>query len=235
MNSSTGTLLEHYEALINEYRADLERNLDLAAGSASDPFGALDRINRYLLSEIARLKVQLIDVDLRLAQIANGAETSPLRLRPDNTWASMPVYDAGSLISVGSGVTTFGFHFTEVAGGGFVYRWSGPSTRSGLVALINRSQPLIAETSIIKTIDPRVAITSISVDGEEAQVRSEKENRLRFVIPAVAGAVEPVPTQITFVASECLVISDVRPQFQDSRRVSFNMSGIQLLQHTGDA
>jgi hypothetical protein len=231
MHNSTGTLLEHYEALINEYRADLERNLDLAAGSASDPFGALDRINRYLLSEIARLKVQLIDVDLRLAQIANGAETSPLQIRPDNMWSSMPVFEAGSRISIGAGVTTFGFHYTEVAGGGFVYRWSGPSTRSGLVALIDRREHLIAQTSVIKTIDPRITVTGITVDGEQVQVKRDQDNRLHFLIPAIPDSTEPVPTQIGFTASECLVISDVQPQFQDPRRVSFNMSGIRLMKH----
>lgn len=234
MDRTFGTLLEHYEALVSEYRADLERNLDLAVSSASDPFAALDKINRVLMSEIARLKVQLIDLDLKVAQMPGGAVHTGFKPMLDGLRNVMPVYGAKDFISIGAGVATHGFHFTEIADGGFIHRWAGPATRSGFTALIDRSRPLVGEIPLVKFIDKRIYLADVSIDGEAAKFKYSPEAGLRFVIAPIPGMLEPAPTLISFHASETLMISEVQPQFKDPRRVSFNIPGVALYEYSDE-
>lgn len=234
MNYSAGSLVEHYEALISEYRADLERSLELAAGSSGDPAIVTDKINRVLIGEIARLKVQLIDLDIKLAQITSGAFGTTIRPVTDGAWTkSMPVYDAGDMISIAAGVTTYGFHPAEVSSAARGHRWSGPSTRSGFVAMINRAKPLTAQAIILKILAPKIKFLQVAVDGEAMEFKWESEQLLRFVIPALPEAAGPLPTEISFLTSECVVVAEVQPQYDDQRKVAFSTTGIRLLEFAG--
>lgn len=229
MNTLSNLLLPDREILLKDYEDDIQRRLDLIVGSTLGSFGAMDKINRFLVSEIAQLKLQVTELELAGFGQANDSD----RLRPsiDHVWPSMPVYEAGSDISIGAGIMTFGFHFPEVGDAGAVRRWSGPSTRSGMVALINRAAPLVAEFSNITFIDPSVTIEQVLVDGEQAKPEWSNEGRLRFLIPPLQHSGGPVPTQIAFVVNKCLVVQDVNPQFADKRSVGFCTLGLTLVCH----
>lgn len=197
MNVNTNGLVDYYESLVHEYLQDIERSVHLARSASGDPFGALDRINRVLISEIARLKVQLLDIDLKVAKLGQAGGMSTFTPSSDNYWPATQVYAAGDTISIGSGTTTYGFHFVENTGDGNTHRWSGPSPRCGLVALIDRSESLIVEAPAITFIDDRVTIEQIDIDGEPVVFTLDASERLRFVIPALEKSPVPVMTYIS--------------------------------------
>lgn len=233
MDADKHGLINHYEALVHEYRQDLERNVQLARNASGDPYGMLDRINKVLVAEIARLKVQLLDLDLRVAQ---GGRADASRFGPaiDGFWPSMPVYSAGDAIQLGAGLTTYGFHMTEANAGGYIHRWSGPSVRSGFVALIDRCEPLVAET-IVECIDPRVSVEQVDVDGERVAHRWESPGKLRFLIPALPDNPVPAMTHVSLRVSQTFRIMDVKAGSQDARKVGFDVASFRLDRLAEDA
>ncbi len=214
--------------LLEDYRADIQRRLDHKAGSAESSSAATDRINRLLVSEIAQLKLQMTELELASARADQSTESDTLRPSIDHVWPSMPTYDVGSRISIGAGVITFGFHFPELGAGGLIQRWSGPSTRAGIVALINRTAPLFGELSNVSFIDPSIEIERVLVDGENVKHEWSNEKVLRFLIPPITTGDGAMPTQIAFIVNKCLVVQDVRPQYQDTRSVAFCTDGLRL-------
>ena len=181
-----------------------------------------------MLFRSAQLKLQI--TELELASFGRDRTGTARELAPsiDHVWPSMPTYDAGSHISIGAGVMTFGFHFPEVGQDGTVQRWSGPSTHSGLVALIERSKPLFAGLSSVTFIDPSVEITRVRVDGEEAQFAWTADKSLKFLIPPIEESRGPMATQLAFAVNKCLVVQDVQPQYADNRSVGFCTFGLKL-------
>ena len=216
------------KVLLEDYRADIQRRLDYKAASSENASAASDWVTRFLVSEIAQLKLQVTELELASVRSEQSADNDVLRPAIDHVWPSMPTYDVGSRISIGAGVMTFGFHFPELGAGGVVQRWSGPSTRAGLVALINRTAPLFGELSNVSFIDPSVEITRVLIDGEPVKHEWLGEKTLRFLIPPISNTDRPVPTQIAFVVNKCLVVQDVRPQFMDTRSVGFCTIGLTL-------
>jgi len=228
MESKTSLVPEDRKILLADYEADIQRRLDLLAGSADGALGARESINRLLVSEIAQLKLQI--TELEMASFRSDPQDHSEQLRPsiDHIWPSMPTYDIGSQISLAAGIVTFGFHFPEFNAGGTAQRWSGPSTRSGLVALINRAEPLLCLMPNISFIDPSVEISSVLIDGERVKHEWPNERLLTFIIPAIRNSDTPVPTQITFLVNKCFVVKDVRPGNLDTRRVGFCAVDIHL-------
>lgn len=214
--------------LLEDYRTEIQRRLDHKAASAESASAASDRINRFLVSEIAQLKLQVTELELASVRQEQSTHSDVLRPTIDHVWPSMPTYDVGSHISIGAGVITFGFHFPELGAGGVIQRWSGPSTRAGLVALINRTAPLFGELSNVSFIDPSIEIKRVVIDGEPVKHEWLGEKTLRFLIPPISNADGPVPTQIAFIVNKCLVVQDVRPQFLDTRSVAFCTVGLTL-------
>lgn len=223
---STSDLLEHYESLVHEYAGDLERRLLLAREASGDPFGALERMNGVLIAEIARLKVQLLDLDLKVARLP-VAEAPLARPQADPFWPGLPLHGAGDVLRLDAGLLSHGFHSIELSGGGFIHRWAGPHLRFGLMARIERSALLVAEARISKSIAPDIRIQQIEVDGEAVQIRERAPGRLRFALPARAG--DEAPTHIGFTVNRCATIRDVVEGSTDSRRVSVILDDIALL------
>ena len=233
MESKTGLLPADREILLKDYETDIRRRLDQKVGSSTNPLEAIDRVNHFLVSEIAQLKLQVTELELTSIRQDRSHEDDNLRPSIEHVWPSMPIYDVGSQISLGGGIISFGFHFPEMSAGGAVQRWSGPSTRSGLVALINRAAPIIGELLNVSFIDPSVEIIFVAVDGERVKHEWTDKKALRFFIPPIKNSDGPVPTQITFVVNRCLVVRDVRPENLDSRAVGFCTTGLKLMAHDG--
>lgn len=225
MSQERITLINHYESLFHEYSADLERRVMIAKNKEGDAFGAFDRMIGVMVSELARLKVQLADLDLKVSRRPDLVSDTPLRPSLNGTWPSMPIYGAGDTISIGGGLSSYGFHAVEFSAGDYVHRWSGPSVRCGFVAQVERSEPLVAE-AYLDRIDNQIEVDEVEVDGEVVQHEFEA-GALRFSIPPIVGA-GVAATHVSIKLNQTKVISDVRPGVDDSRRVGVDVSTFRL-------
>lgn len=226
VTAASSDLLEHYESLVGEYAADLERRLLLAREASGDPYGALERMNGVLVSEIARLKVQLLDLDLKMARLP-AVEAPLARPQADPFWPGLPLHGAGDALRLDSGILSHGFHHIEISGNGFSHRWAGPHLTFGLTARIDRSDRLLAEAHVSKSIAPDIRVQQIEVDGEPVQIRETAPGRLRFALPARKGC--EMPTHIGFRVNRCATVRDVVEGSTDNRRVSVILGRIALL------
>jgi hypothetical protein len=227
MNIKTNGLNEYYVDLVNEYAQDMERSVMLARFSADDPFRAMEKINNALISEVAKLKVQVLDLDLKVAKLSGVENLAGTSAPESDNNAAFSVYGPGDAISLGAGVVTYGFHPIELTDHGYVHRWSGPSTRCGFVALIDRAESLSVSTRLT-LIDESLEIKQVSVDGELVSFKCDKPGDLHFSIPALKKYPVPLMTHVSILLNKTFVVSDIHVGAMDHRRVGINLSQMQL-------
>jgi hypothetical protein len=217
-------LMDHYEALLEEYSKDIERNLQIERRSTSDPYALLDRLLLIITREIARLKVQSVDIDLRIAQLnaqLGGNTTSQTKATP--MLLPLPFVGAGDTFSLATAIVSYGFHSSEVSAEGYAHRWSGPSTHSGFVANFDRSAALLAEVQM-KMADESINLELLQVDGESVDFQWQEKRLLKFVIPKIDSKIASRPTHVSLKLNKTLAVSDLYPGSSDTRRVGINIS-----------
>ena len=220
-------LLNFYDGLIEEYKRDLERNLEQAKHASGDPYQMLERINMFLISEIARLKVQLLDMDIRISRFPEFYGEQPVLPTQAGRRVSMPAYTIGDVIPISSGISTYGFHRIETTMPGLVHRWAGPSNRFGMVVHIVREAPIQAKAFVPSVIAPDIEFLSVEIDNEQVPWVMQGKN-LIFDIPALTTVKGPAATHISFEVNKSPVVKDVKPGSKDTRQVSFAFREISL-------
>lgn len=221
-------LLQHYEALVHEYDQDLQRRMLLMRESSGDPQLAQERVLSVLCRELARSRVQILDLDLRMASVA-GSGAVVADARSSSLSFSMPRFAAPDTIRLGSGIVSYGLHEVESGAAQSMHRWAGPSRRFGLLALLDRSEALVGHLHVASRIAPDITIVSAEIDGEAVDLKWLDDHNMRFLIPPLKLTNRTLaPSHLAFQANRCVVIKDVQPNSSDVRQVSLAVTEIRL-------
>jgi hypothetical protein len=216
-----------YQEMVDEFYNDIKRRLEVCQ-SESDAYAVGRATNDFIAKELAQLKAQLLDVDLRLSQIAPTASIATLATSA--SFLPMPnVYAKNDIISIADPIATYGFQRVETLPDGSSFSWSGPTTSSGLIAHIDRTSALKASIYILGRIVPDIIITRAYVDGNPVSHVAD-EQWLHLDLPAISPGKEPLftPTLLSFSVNKVIRPIDLDESSLDSRALGIAISKINL-------
>jgi hypothetical protein len=216
-----------YNEISGEFYNDLKRRLDIQQYAVSDPYATAAVINDFVLGELAQLRAQILDIDLRVSQIVGQPRTAAL-LAAGRSLTMPKVYGAGDSIHMGDPIATYGFHMLE--GRETPFRWSGPTANCGLIAHIERVRPLAAVVRIMARITSQIAIVAVRVDGVPVPFIWTDEPSLRFEISPVPQNDDLLftPTLLTFTCNEVVCPSELDPLSADNRTLGIGIIRVDL-------
>ena len=220
--------LAMYNEVTAEFFHDLKRRLDIKLYSVGDPFSAAALTNDFVASELAQLRAQMLDLDLRVSQIVSHSRTSAL-LSAASTIAMPRVYGPGESIGMGDSIATYGFYMPENPESG-PFRWSGPITNCGFIAHIDRSSSIIVSIPILFSITPEVKVVSVHVDGVSLAFTVDDPKSLRFQLPALSHGDDLLftPTLFSFTLNKVVRVSELNPTSVDHRTIGIAVHKINL-------
>jgi hypothetical protein len=217
-----------YSEVTAEFCNDLKRRLEITLHSVSDPFATAALTNDFVVSELAQLRAQMLDLDLRISQIVCDSRKSAL-LSAATSIAMPKIYGSSETIRMGDPIATYGFYMLEDTKKGH-FRWSGPITNCGLIAHIDRASSISATVPILSLVTPEVTVVDVHVDGEPVAFTLDHPHTLRFQLPALTQGDDLLftPTLFSFTVNKVVRVSDLNPNSADHRAIGIAIQEINL-------
>jgi hypothetical protein len=217
-----------YNEVTAEFYNDLKRRLEITLHSVSDPFSTAALTNDFVVNELAQLRAQMLDLDLRVSQIVSDSRKSAL-LSAATTIAMPKVYQASESISMGDPIATYGFYMLEDTKHGS-FRWSGPITNCGFIAHIDRANSISATIPILSFGSPAITVVDVHIDGHPVAFTLDHPQSLRFQLPALSQGDDLLftPTLFSFTLNKVVRVSELNPTSVDHRTIGIAVHKINL-------